>query len=304
MKKLIYLLIVCIGTSYGCAQSTNLIWNATIRVLDEAGQPVADSKAEMDWNVNAPDLTVTFGKSEGLTDTNGIFKTSHEANGSTDLGFGASKAGYYSTRASHEIAPLNDSDTAKWNHNVTLVLKKIWKPIPMYAKQIDSLKIPEMNKAIGYDLMVGDWIGPYGKGVNTDLFFTEKHTDPQSGYILSVSFPKPGDGIQEFDVPALIQNAVNGASDLRSSQNAPIDRYQREVSQTETTNPNRNFYFRVRTKLDENGNVVSAHYGKIYGDLAQFTYYFNPTPNDRNVEFDPKQNMLGGLQSFEQVRRP
>ena len=91
---------------------------------------------------------------------------------------------------------------------------------------------------------------------------------------------------------------------MRSAHEAPADGYQREVSQTETTNPNRNFYFRVRTKLDENGNVVSARYGKIYGDLAQFTYYFNPTPNSRNIEFDPKQNLLGGLEAFEQVRQP
>jgi len=69
-------------------------------------------------------------------------------------------------------------------------------------------------------------------------------------------------------------------------------------------NPNRIYYFRVRTKMDENGNVVSAHYGKIYGDFMQFRYYFNPTPNDRNIEYDPKQNLLGGLQSFEQVTAP
>jgi hypothetical protein len=34
------------------------------------------------------------------------------------------------------------------------------------------------------------------------------------------------------------------------------------------------------------------------------TYYYNSTPNDRNIEFDPKQNLLGGLQSFERVTAP
>ena len=68
--------------------------------------------------------------------------------------------------------------------------------------------------------------------------------------------------------------------------------------------PNRNYFFRVRTAKDHEGNIVSAHYGKIYGDFMQFTYYLNPTPNDRNIEFDPKQNLLGGLQSFEQVSAP
>ena len=66
----------------------------------------------------------------------------------------------------------------------------------------------------------------------------------------------------------------------------------------------RNYYFRVRTKLDENGNVVSARYGKIYGDFMQFSYYFNPTPNDRNVEFDPKQNLMTNLKPDEGVNEP
>jgi hypothetical protein len=60
----------------------------------------------------------------------------------------------------------------------------------------------------------------------------------------------------------------------------------------------------VRTAVDDRGKIVSTHYGKIYGDFMQFTYYLNPTPNDQNIEFDLKQNLLHGLQSFEQVPQP
>ena len=60
--------------------------------------------------------------------------------------------------------------------------------------------------------------------------------------------------------------------------------------------------FRVRTKYDDKGKVVEAFYGKIYGDIAMgwsyqgvssasFLYYFNPTPNDRNLEWDRKNNL-------------
>ena len=48
--------------------------------------------------------------------------------------------------------------------------------------------------------------------------------------------------------------------------------------------------FRTRTHVDENGNLISAHYGKIYG-LWEFStmirakdIFFNPTPNDTNLE--------------------
>jgi len=52
--------------------------------------------------------------------------------------------------------------------------------------------------------------------------------------------------------------------------------------------------------LDKDGKIISANYAKVMGDFrldarhggVGFTYYFNPTPNDRNLEFDPKQNLF------------
>jgi hypothetical protein len=35
-----------------------------------------------------------------------------------------------------------------------------------------------------------------------------------------------------------------------------------------------------------------------------FTYYLNPTPNDRNMEFDPKQNLFKDLKPMEEVKDP
>ena len=48
--------------------------------------------------------------------------------------------------------------------------------------------------------------------------------------------------------------------------------------------------FRTRTEVDENGNLVSAHYGKIdglwefFGSMRTASIQFNPTPNDTNLE--------------------
>jgi hypothetical protein len=55
--------------------------------------------------------------------------------------------------------------------------------------------------------------------------------------------------------------------------------------------------FRVRSRMDKNGKIISANYGKIYGPLDYFVmerdklrlvYYFNPKANDTNLEFDGK----------------
>lgn len=72
-----------------------------------------------------------------------------------------------------------------------------------------------------------------------------------------------------------------------------------------------NYFLRVRTELDEKGNVKSANYAKVHGDFEfwatsemRFTYYFNPTPNDRNLEFDPDQNLLKNQGRLDQVTDP
>ena len=63
------------------------------------------------------------------------------------------------------------------------------------------------------------------------------------------------------------------------------------------------YQFRIRTLYDEKGNLKEAYYGKIYGDFKiegdekkgligiSFLYYLNPTPLDRNLEWDMKTNL-------------
>ena len=288
-------------------------WKAEVKVLDEQGQPVEGAKVAVWYYVKPPSgQTEASEKAEGVTDTNGVFTASREDSGSVGLGFQAEKSGYYSARTGHEFAEYKDDAVEKYNPNVTLTLKKVVHPIPMYAQYV-AKGPPVFNASVGYDLMVGDWVAPNGKGITTDIVFNgklDKKAKDDFDYTLVVSFPKPGDGIQEFAVPDMEKG-----SGLRSPHEVPTNGYQFQVVKTmsrhpgqgtkeDMNDPKRNYFFRVRTALDENGNVVSAHYGKIYGDFMQFTYYLNPTPNSRNIEFDPKQNLIQGLQSFEQVTAP
>jgi hypothetical protein len=74
------------------------------------------------------------------------------------------------------------------------------------------------------------------------------------------------------------------------------------------------YYFRVRTVVQE-GQIVSALYGKLSQGFfigatnptntnVRTCYYLNPTPLDRNMEFDLKQNLFKNLKPGEQPRRP
>jgi len=60
------------------------------------------------------------------------------------------------------------------------------------------------------------------------------------------------------------------------------------------------FFLRTRVKKDQQGRIISANYAKFIGRLnviantgkIEFLYYFNPTPNDRNLEFNPEKNLF------------
>ena len=304
MKKIVCLILAGITINSAKAQWVEHEWKVTVKVVDETGQPIAAAKASVGYFSKSQPASI-----DGLTDTNGIFTASHHAY-SGILGFTAEKAGYYITRMpSYELGFTYDP--AKWNPTPKIILKKIGQPIPMYAKSLNT-HIPDLDKPVGYDLEVGDWVGPHGKGINTDILFTghfDKHDDGESDFTLTVSFPNPADGLQEFTVP----DEEKGSA-LRSRHEAPADGYQSKWVQTDNRKPgkpietnrnlNRNYYFRVRTKVDDKGNNVSANYGKIYGDFMYFKYFFNPTPNDRNVEFDPKHNLSKNLNAFEGVSEP
>jgi hypothetical protein len=97
-------------------------------------------------------------------------------------------------------------------------------------------------------------------------------------------------------------------SGLMLPHEAPVEGYQPELRgqasydgpwQEEWNRPASGYFLRTRVKHDAEGRIVSAHYGKVVGPFVfepsgtlTFRYHFNPTPNDRNLEFDPVKNLF------------
>jgi hypothetical protein len=304
MKESIFLLFALL-TGLDCLSQNlqKLEWTIALRVVDEAGAPVENAKVWIAYDDAKPGESANpFAPSAwavaGLTDTNGMFSGTH-AYRRYSVGLHAEKEGYYQTFRAYELGFAYDP--AKWNAMVTIVLKRTINPIPMYATRIDA-EPPVDGKPVGYDLSIGDWVVPSGKGRTSDIMFLREYSRRSRNdydYKLTVAFPNPGDGIQEFTVPV-----DQSGSSLKSPHQAPENGYQPQVVRMNVSHPpetakmdydpKRNYFFRVRTVLDEQGNVKSALYGKIYGDFMQFTYYLNPTPKDRNVEFAPRRNLILG----------
>ena len=262
---------------------------------------------------------------EGISDAKGNVTST----GETSDGFvfcGASKEGYYRTSNIRFIfKEKKEGRWQPWNPIVEVVLKRIVKPIPMYAKRVET-KIPADATEIGYDLEIGDWIVPYGKGRVSDFIFAVDRTiTSESDFraTLRLGFSNKGDGV----LPQ--PDAKSLGSELLLPPVAPENGYESKRTWTSGESPNASgpdtfveppdavaYFFRVRTVLDEKGKVKSALYGKIYQDVRLyvgtkapkaglgFTYYLNPTANDRNVEFDPHRNLFTDLRSLDQPTAP
>ena len=305
----------------------------TVRVIDEGGGVMTNAEVHAGFVESIkPGWGWGGGKEtqwQGRTDTNGLCVVTAECEG--EAGIAAGKDGYYWS-SGYKVRFTNFVGTVAkkwqpWNPVIDVVLKKIGNPIPMYARWVRDAIIPKEGAAVGFDLQKGDWVAPYGRGEVVDIVFRldrapSRVVPSRYGDIrlfddrLTVSFPNEGDGIQSVLVPHR-----GGRSNLRLPATAPENGYVtnlvKRVAQEEDKpassglDEDANYFFRVRTKKDEAGRIISAVYGKLYGDFSgfdygklTFIYYLNPTPNDRNVEFDPTKNLFKNLSSLEEVREP
>jgi hypothetical protein len=289
-------------------------WTATVKVIGEDGNPVVGADVAVSYTVptkpNSSDQT--YGEVKGLTDTNGMFSASH-TDSSWDLGVVVGKSGYYTTHWGHPFY----FDDKRRNPSFTLLLKQIGRPIALYAKK-EEVKMPKENEPVGFDLLIGDWVAPYGEGKTVDMLFTvhRKITNPtEFDADLELTFPNQDDGI------VVVPPAPVTGSPLLMPRTAPDIGYQSTLKWSyhnfaETFEPGSGYFFRVRTVVDANGSLKSSLYGKIQGEIRflvgtkapsaaiAFNYYLNPTPNDQNLEFDPTQNLFKSLAPGEKITVP
>lgn len=169
--------------------------------------------------------------------------------------------------------------------------------------------------SFSFDMIKGEWLPPHGNGEYEDIRFTFNETVlgwikgrgydgtyMTKKYRVDVVVAMPGEGNGVVEMPS---NKGSGIKIRTVRYNGYINTFSRwkgwfgggDGIKTDC-DKNRNYAFRIRTKYDASGNIESAYYGKIYGDFnikdvegVEFLYYLNPTPNDRNLEWDMKNNL-------------
>ncbi len=178
-------------------------------------------------------------------------------------------------------------------------------------------------------MMKGDWLPPYGHGETADLEIASELQITGKDRKYSVAARAEAD-VFFYDLVQTIRptGADDSISELYADPTSGIKirhgsdegRSMRIVRRQgrhkrfsmggewyskrfDDMDENRCYTFRIRSRYDEKGNLVEAYYGKVYGDFkfsgdlergvisVRFLYYLNPTPLDRNLEWDMKTNL-------------
>lgn len=206
---------------------------------------------------------------------------------------------------------------------VTVALDRVEKPVPLYVRNLvfpTGKLVEEMSDVVkgpvSYDFLKGDWLPPWGDGEVGDIIFRRLpredlgigvngrgQTNKSFRDVVAVDFHGNGNGMVEAPVSATswLKIRLSLASGFQSHYEQSCGRG-KDLTAFRMRDENKCFCFRIRTKFDDKGNVVEGYYGKIYGDVVMkwsylgvsrvgFLYYLNPTPNDRNLEWDMKNNL-------------
>ena len=272
------------------------------RVVDDEGNAVSNAQAHVWFR--------SYGRPQDRadwvveTDANGMFEAEHRFNEKFSVGI--DKEGYYHTHdeinyLAMTTLPIKDGKWQPYGETRTVVLKRIMKPHAMLGPDCPpQRKIKAYDKWLGFDLEKGDFLPPMGNGADADMLVRFR-----------LNGQMPHDWSMAMDV-SFTNQPYAGAhrlkqdtwSDMKSTYCADTNAtYQTDFSfkychkkgvcpYSDKLENDEYMVFRVRTKVDCDGNLISARYGKLYGPWnfedaggSQIQKVFlNKADNDANLE--------------------
>lgn len=306
MKMLVKIVTMMICTlSVACGKELQ------VKVVGEDGKPVENAEVVVSYIGYGPPTRIN-----GETDQNGVFVSRSEAP-KLRIELEVSKAGYYKSLFRHQLGNSLVKDT---EGEYKLILRKIVKPVAMYAKKVNMV-FPALGEEYGFDFEAGDWVKPHGKGNRADVFFlAEKTFKDMFRYkgTVTARFSGKKDGL-------LIDPTKILGSVFLSAKKAPLEDVYTQSSQimrgkfadkNELNTPLHNYVFRARSEV-RGKEIVKANYGRILGGMfvaagsndpnaiaVRFSYYFNPEVNDTSLEFARRENLFKNLKQMEHVTHP
>lgn len=235
-------------------------------------------------------------KEMDTSDRSGMAHIDLRSSRTSDYDYWADAPGYYrSTWKSQHIRfaelfyPFYHIKYLDNQLNNEVVLRTIKNPIPMDVASFPSGKrFPKLDDEVFFDLEKMDWLPPYGHGAIGDVKL-KCRADVEKDRYEGTELVFVGRGCGAVIVP------LDKSSVFKSPYHAdPLDDYKNVCYFNDTTEKMYGdgcLIARVRVEFDDKGEIISSHYVKIYelslwGELKTTGIYFNPIPNDTNLECD------------------
>ena len=319
MKSVICPVLMMILTFLGAAEYDEDAFNRLIRngavakyvyrVVDDEGSPVSNATAHIWFR--------SYGRPQDeagwvvQTDTNGLFVAEHRLNEKFSVGI--EKEGYYHTHdeinyfgmsAAKRLSIVKDGKWQPYGERRTVVLKRIKNPyaVKVFGDEQCHRKIPAFEQWLPFDMEQSDWLAPYGKGKCNDVLLRfEKAGSGRVGdfvYSMEACFTNnPHAGFYCKPMDEFSDQKTDYYADTNASYCANyrflIDAISKGPVKIMGLEKGSCLVFRTRTRVDENGKLIGAHYGKYCGswrsDRKELHFgggCFNPVENDNNIEGD------------------
>ena len=248
---------------------------------------------------------------EGVTDTNGNATLSFQ-NYSCHFNMQVYSDNYYMESTNYVYIkfiqhPDLSITLAEHSKDISFTLRRKKNPTSLfYSKPSVSPKLPRASGEFGFDLLLNDWIEPYGEGKTAD-FYVQREASPTNSKVTvnsGIVFRGEGNG-------AYIRKQVTTTSDFKTDYEADTNEiYQAVLPLRHYPAPNAPMYtfssvvkgdeyavLRTRVEKNAKGEIVNAYYSVIYGPIHidesfdWLIYAFNPTPNDPNLERDVEKSV-------------
>ena len=295
-----------------------------VHVIDENGSPVAGAKSSI-YFVNARHDE----RRDGVTDINGV--SSANGSGTNSFGFIITKHGHYQARV-EGLSKDEDHDVevvlprilnpiplyAQHGGSATAIAFPVQNQWVGFDLEVADWVAPHgKGKTADFLLRFKNEF----KGWSTSQASFEERIEGHKDFykrikkewtmeefkitagrwegVMELSFPGEGEGVFE-------EKRFLAYCPLKLPHLAPEEGYVPTRSSVVNGNfsPGREdigLFLRTRVRRDKQGKMISANYAKVIGDFRVSTpgpggfslaYYFNPTPNDRNLEFDSDKNLF------------
>jgi hypothetical protein len=279
----------------------------SVSALDDSGAPVEGAEVTLlYYGTRGPGEGWGHGKAQKVvvqSDASGLAKMAAPSFGMISV----KKSGFYPSKIElDEAVYIFKASQEPGNHTEAVRLRKVVSPQPMYVRRVENVAIPSPEAS--YDLKIGDWVAPHGKGESRDLTIkVSRIVNGPKNYSYDLLITCSG-GV----LPMKIAD-MNKRSLFKFPYNAPENGYLNEtklsgfmqgIDGKRDIDGDRNAGYIFSLVRDVAGSDKNRMYGKIVGGIqydpmdsmqdsngvVSFVYYLNP--QGPSLEWDTKNNLF------------